>query len=397
MTKKSLAHIHVDGAPNDLANVEQDQGSTLLTFNDGSQSICSGVTDFDIDGDLITIYRAIRNLRHRIDFNAPTLNRQGTSTALELVQFWKRNNFFFDVGVPSGNFLTTYRAQNWTDLTTNVALNPQEGETAYLIESQGTRFDVTGLINPYKSGGLWYYNGTEWTNSQQEIAEALGIAIEDIVQIELVNANQDLAIAANASAIVVNSSNIAANILAIAENLVKNEGTVSIHSDVDLSGITLLNNSKLRWNGSEFIACLSQTILAPSLDINNTNVLTDKVNQSIIVQRSVPHKIKISFGWSLNDGAQDFIAVGSFAGQNLLTSLTDNSQILRQEPKDVGGPDPDGRGTNQRHRFTGVFYLTPLAGPQDFILQWAGSANNDLASIWDVSVEIEELVSTINV
>ena len=170
--------------------------------------------------------------------------------------------------------------------------------------------------------------------------------------------------------------------------------SVDVHDDVDLTGVTVANNAVLKFNGSDYIPTLKQVFTNPVLIINNTNVLTDVINVQVPIQRLVPHLITISYGWSLNDGGQDFVAEASLGGINLITGLTDNSEIHRQEPKDVGGGDPDGRGTNQRHRFTGKFFVTPtVLGNNTLLLQHSGSANGDLASIWNTIIEIEEYVT----
>lgn len=101
---------------------------------------------------------------------------------------------------PSGNFLATYRALNFTDLITNVATNPQETETAYVVNPEGTVWLPGSLGGTYYPRGLYYYNGTQWISDKQEVAEQLQINIDDIEAIELVNANQDTAIANNAAA-----------------------------------------------------------------------------------------------------------------------------------------------------------------------------------------------------
>lgn len=408
----------------------------------------------------------------------PYANIQNLLTDLE--------TFFFQVtegGNPAN--LATYRAQNWTDLTTNVATNPQQGETAYVVNPEGTQWLPGSLGGSYYPRGLYLYDGTQWISDKQEIAAQLQINVDDIEAIELVNQNQDNAIANNASnisansiAIANNTSNIILNSNSIAQEIsdrenadnvlqqnidneetarqnadnslagaisqevtdrqnadntlqqnIDNEstqrengdqGSVTIHNDVNNAGsgeiitnqerldingsvgvhddVELINaisfaNSVLKWDGNDFIPTLKQIYVNPLLIINNTNVLTDVINVQVNIQRLVPHKIIVSFGWSLNDQGQDFVAVASLAGENLVTGLTDNSEIHRQEPKDTGGADPDGRGTNQRHRFTGVFFITPNSlGNNQLLLQHSGGANGDLASIWNTSIEIEEYV-----
>jgi len=175
------------------------------------------------------------------------------------------------------------------------------------------------------------------------------------------------------------------------------DGSVDTHSDVDLTGLTVGNNFVLKYDGSNYIPCLSVLIDAPTLIINNTNQAVDIVNTNVDVQRLKPHKITISYGWSLNDAGQDFESFATFGGQDLNQGLTDNNPIHIQEPKDVGGADPDGRGTNQRQGFSRSFIVTPTSlGNNSLLLQMSGSANGDLASIWGVKIEVEEYINVNN-
>lgn len=170
-------------------------------------------------------------------------------------------------------------------------------------------------------------------------------------------------------------------------------GSISVHSDVDLSGVTILDNTILRFDGTNFIPCLNQHVLSRSLLINNTDVLVDKINSQINVQRLVPHKVTVSYQWSLDDAGQDFLAEATFGGIRLQNVLTP-PEIHTQEPKDTAGVDPDGRGTNQMHSFSQIYYVTPLGtGNNTLLLQFSGSAGGDLAAMWEASIEIEELIS----
>lgn len=174
--------------------------------------------------------------------------------------------------------------------------------------------------------------------------------------------------------------------------------SINVHSDVDLTGVINQDNYVLRWDSANLVfkPCLYQMVRSSALLINNTNVQQEKINVNINVQRLVIHKITISYNWSLNDGAQDLVAIASFGGANLMTALTDNTEVHRQEPKDVGGGDPDGRGTNQRLPFHRTFFVTPtVLGNNALILSFAGSANGDLASMWEACIEVEELISVI--
>lgn len=170
--------------------------------------------------------------------------------------------------------------------------------------------------------------------------------------------------------------------------------SIDVHDDVDLNNFVESPGDVLKWNGADWVPVLKEVFSNEALTINNTNVLQDIINVQVNIQRLVPHKITISYGWSLNDAGQDFIAEASLDGQDLVTGLTDNTEIHRQEPKDTAGADPDGRGTNQRHRFTGVFFVTPTnLGNNQLLLQIAGSGNGDLASIWNCYIEVEEQIN----
>jgi len=186
------------------------------------------------------------------------------------------------------------------------------------------------------------------------------------------------------------------NAIALNTAKVSADGSVNTHSDVDLTGVTIGNGFVLKYDGGNFIPCLNNVYYAPTLIINNTNVLDSVINQSVDVQRLKPHKISISYAWSMNDAARDFILEASFGGLELQQGLTNNAEIHRQEVKDVAGTSPDGRGTDQIHRFKGDFFVTPTTlGINVLSLEFASSTAGDLASIWDVKVEIEEY-TTIN-
>ena len=171
--------------------------------------------------------------------------------------------------------------------------------------------------------------------------------------------------------------------------------SIGVHNDIDLSGFTETTGDLLKWNGSNYVPCLRKVIRSNTLAINNSTTYLNKINVSIIVQRLNVHKITVSYQWSLNSAASSFVSQATFGGQRLQSALTP-SEIHNQEPKDSGGADPDGRGTNQMHAFTGVFYVTPLSlGANQLILSFASSGANNQAAMWGASIEVEELLSII--
>ena len=89
------------------------------------------------------------------------------------------------------------------------------------------------------------------------------------------------------------------------------------------------------------------------------------------------------YWWSLNDGAQDFIA-----------ELHVNGQIVgvthQQEPKDTGGGGP--AGTDQRHVAKIEVVENLSSGNNQFELLFAGSAGGDNAAIYYATLTVERYV-----
>lgn len=328
--KKSLVHIYL--TPESLINVEKTGKSTILTFNDGTFSVASGVTDFDVDGNDIVIYRAIRNRRHRIPFDLPGFNTQGTSTPLELVQYWKTNNFFFDVsesGSSGPNVLTTYRAFNWTDLTTNVALTPSEGETAYLVNAQGTRWLPGSLGGTHRNKGLWYYDGTEWTNDTDTIEQQLQLNIDDIEAIETINSNQDAAISSNAT-------NISSLSLDKADKITEVTGTNSISGGGDLSAnrtLQLVNDLAILAQSAIYgsFNSVKGWFSIPQLVTNNSGqiklnwVLIDRPESASGFTSGVVNQLPLNTNYSVSSSpttSYPHLANELIAGENLLSPST---------------------------------------------------------------------------
>lgn len=349
-----------------------------------------------------------RGLEHYSDWN---LNGVPYTSLTDLIN--DLNTFFFDVEYPYPEVDTR------NDLPFNVGI-PATG-IIYIVKFPVTETFLGVPYKTYQSG--WYIrdtqNGnlndwrrlnikTQFTTSELEIHDGtdqskffgfVASLLSSGVKRSLTVQDKDYVIADNADAIgsvTVHSdvSSSGSGQIITPQERTDINASIDVHSDIQLSGVALLVNTLLKYNGSNFIACLHQIVRSSVLVINNTSTLQDKINVNINVQRLVVHKIVVSFSWSLNDGGQDLVAVASFGGQNLMIALTNNTEIFRQEPKDTGGADPDGRGTNQRQSFHRTFFVTPTsAGNNALILQFAGSANGDLASMWEASIEVEELIS----
>lgn len=340
---------------------------------------------------------------------------------------------------------------NWNKIS-QVQFMFSDDELTFSDDVDNTKqlgFQLSGISTGVRRVITWQdkdYTPADEADLQQEITDRTNA--DSSLQLQITQNANDVAtnaasIATNAANIAVNAGNIATNAASIAQEIVDrtnadntlqnnidaealtrqavDEGSVTVHgdvsdagsgeiitsqertdinasidvhSDVNLGGVTIFDGTSFKVSGGQLVPTLKQVFTNPLLIINNTNVLTDVINVNVNIQRLVPHIITISYGWSLNDGAQDFVSEASLGGLNLITGLTDNTEIHRQEPKDVAGGDPDGRGTNQRHRFMGRFFVTPASlGANNLLLQMSGSANGDLASIWNTIIEIEEYVT----
>lgn len=160
-----------------------------------------------LDGDNLEVYcvgdrdHIIVKKRPITDFYRPGGTIPFTSIT-EFVTYLTTDNFFFrdtSGGNPPPSDLATYRALNRTTLD-SIATAPQEGETAYLEQSEGNEL-LSWIVN-FNPSGLWLYTGGVWESDKKKIAEQLQISVDDIDAIEILNASQDTLIAANAGSIV---------------------------------------------------------------------------------------------------------------------------------------------------------------------------------------------------
>lgn len=179
--------------------------------------------------------------------------------------------FFLGNGQPNG--LTTYRANNYTDLITNIATSPEEGQTAYVINSQGTEWLPGKFGGTWYGSGLYYYDGTEWDGDKENIARQLQINIDDIEAIENVNANQDTSIGINALSISTNASNIAANTLAIASAAAASPVFEYLVSDYLLEDSTTIVNIAIILRNVGAVAVIVNTVALDKIEGEDSLIL----------------------------------------------------------------------------------------------------------------------------
>lgn len=139
--------------------------------------------------------------------------------------------FFRDIAAVNPSSLTTYRAEDYDQLVNDIAQNPSQGETAFIINSQGTKWLPGPLFGTWYDSGLYYYDGSRWMSDKEEIARQLDINVNELDAIESVNANQDSLISVNTSNISQNTSDIADK----ADSSIQIAGVQSVFGGGDLT------------------------------------------------------------------------------------------------------------------------------------------------------------------
>lgn len=216
----------------------------------------------------------------------------------------------------------------------------------------------------------------------------------------------------------------------ILDRVAGDTGTVSIHSDMDTTPASanpkeVLTNNGLdifsprtlglddlddvntqgvipeagwikKYNGTEYIPAMKKSIVSKAISINTTLTPQIKISQAVNFQRIGTYSFDFDFGWSYDVGTADFVAVLTVGGSTLATVL--NGEIIRQEPKDAGGNDGDGRGTDQKHTSGNKLYFDIIAiGNQDVVLTFQSTLAGVEASIWDAQITVEEEFGIINI
>jgi len=109
-------------------------------------------------------------------------------------EFIEENTGNFNSGVPAAlngqiNRLINYFADDYSDLTTNVALTPVDGELAIVRNAQGTSWLPYNLGGTYYPKGSYIYDGANWIPQTDLITQQLEINIDDINGLETDVAN----------------------------------------------------------------------------------------------------------------------------------------------------------------------------------------------------------------
>jgi hypothetical protein len=167
------------------------------------------------------------------------------------------------------------------------------------------------------------------------------------------------------------------------------EGSVNAHSDVNLQSVTNEDGYVVKILNGVLINAFRKVIFSPSLQINTTSSFVNKINTLIDFPRAGTYSIDLIYSYSYDATNSSFISRASLNNNPL--SVIFNNEAIRLEPKESGGNDGDGRGTDQKLTARNRFYFNVLsAGPQTLLFSFAGSSNGIESAVWDASVVIEE-------
>lgn len=178
----------------------------------------------------------------------------------------------------------------------------------------------------------------------------------------------------------------------------QSEGTVSVHSDMDFNGITLVDEMILKWNGVQqaFIPALKRHIQSLTPKENTSTLPLNMISTPITFQRAGVYMFEIHSSYSLDSTGQRFISRASLDG--VFMANIANGQMINVEGKESGGNDGDGRGTSVKDTFSRRYYVNvPFAGSFPFVVDFNCNSNGVEAYMWDTTVIVEEVFNIITV
>ncbi len=222
-----------------------------------------------------------------------------------------------------GSFVPSIVVDNYNELLTVVGQSLFE--FAQVRNNQGNKWLPGSLGGTFYGAGLYYWDGVEWINDNDQIFEALQ-------QIIVVNIAQQAQIDA------------------------------------------LVYGTQLNLFESNAVS------------INNTTVLADKINQNTTALPVGKYKIRVTYSWNHNATNSDFESYLFFDGNPMGQDVT--GLIHKKEPKDAAG-NWMGTGTSQKEPFAKDFYVDVIAaGVKNVTLQFRTDAAGRNSSIWDTNIEI---------
>lgn len=278
-----------------------------------------------------------------------------------------------------------------------------------LLGSGGTNIPLVGRVGG-KDAGVYRSNGVDWVKLSQKELDATDIILDG-------------------SVLSFTNSNVLKEVLddvdtAIQDQNDKNTGSVSVHNDMDTSNAqsnpkeVLVNNGSnvfgartlelddlddvntqnvvpennwiLKYRNGVVVPAMKKVLENSSLSVATTNTqLEVQIDEQVNFQRAGRYSFDVRFSHSYDVTTTDLVAFLSVDG-DFVTDIA-QGEILRLEPKDSGGNDFDGRGTNQKDMFSQKYFVDISdVGNKRVVLYFFPSSDFTEGSMWDASITIEE-------
>lgn len=195
-------------------------------------------------------------------------------------------------------------------------------------------------------------------------------------------------------------------VVVVAGDIADFQSSVSANSDLlqNASDITDLQNTRLQSVVAGEGVSVDATdplnpivsIFTPKIarsDTISTNTTTTPLSKLSETFANVPagdYEIVFTASHSYDDIGSDLVIECEIDGVSQGTS----DEAFRLEPKDSGGTDGDGRGTNQKAIFTQTYPHTQASlGSVDTEVLFFSSAGGEISALWGVSIELKAVTN----
>lgn len=171
------------------------------------------------------------------------------------------------------------------------------------------------------------------------------------------------------------------------------DGSIDLHSDVDVTTTAPTNGDILEFNGTNWIPA-QKSVYGTEFNLFEDNAVTetalttfqDKISDTTTALPVGKYKIDVSYSWNHNGTTSDFEGLVLFDG----TTLGQNGSglIHKQEPKDGAG-NFSGTNSSQAHNFKKTYFVdVTVAGTKSVLLQYRTDNTAQKSAIWDANIEI---------
>jgi len=420
-----------------------DNSSIVVDREDGNEYtlLPSSLIQKNVEGDFLTVRNDQGKLidTFKVSEMKEVIRDSGSTVVpindLDTLFFELTTYFFFRVTGGGSNSpayeLWKYNALNYTDLTTNVAPTADEGDIAYVQNSQGV-WPVNRRIKGFYIyvSGVWEYGNQELQDqlilSQYKLKVSSADTMGDFLQQKAPNTEDIYSEIASPGSneklqFKIRERNLpfvsASNSPGLNDDITQTDGIGQPRHRV---GQLWYNEAADVWYRANDLTAGSAIWERASLDFyasansrdynrpgqtteglinQQVNVFETYCSRSFIPKISDNYSILSSFVWSYNDGGQDFIVnLNVTDGSSFNETLT-----MRLEPQDTSGVGVVlnviqgglivgnvNSGTNQRvPQFMSISDLNLVGGTEyTMSLSWTSSSPNDEATLYNGNVEV---------